>query len=83
MVLRGFLCVGGAQECKGAGNLHVFYMCFTYDTMPQSLFAGSLKATWDLTLPDPLCQSLKGAGSVPLGSQGKKGQGIFPKPHSG
>lgn len=83
MVLRAFLHVGGAQECKGAGNLHVFYRRFTYDTMPQSLFPGSLGATWDLMLPDLLCLSeLEGSWVGPFGVPRQKGQGIFPKPHS-
>lgn len=53
---RGWLqgpcpCVG-VQECQGEGNLHMFYVCFTYDNQPQSLFSGSLEMSRNLTLPD-------------------------------
>ena len=66
-------------ECNGDGNLYVFYMCFAHDKMPQSLFSGSLGASWELSQLDVLCHSLKGAWVGPFGEQRPKRPGYFPK----
>lgn len=76
-----FSCVGaaGATECNGDGDFYVFYVCFAYDKMPQSLLSGSLGASWELPQPDLLCHSLKGAWVGPFGERRPKGPGYFPK----
>jgi len=69
-------------ECNGDGNLYVFYMCFAYDKMPQSLFSGSLGASWELSQLDVLCHSLKGGlGRSLWGTKARRAR-VFPQSHT-